>query len=299
MSYPAISVILPVFNAEEFVAESMQSILNQTFEDFELLVINDGSTDRSKDIILSFQDKRIKYIDNRNNQGLIRTLNKGLYFAKGEFIARMDADDLCKANRFEKQVDFFRQDNEVDILGAYQYVINENRYINHKKTNEENRIHLLLEPPVAHSSVLVKRNKLHKSNLYYDKNAIYAEDYKLWIDASLSGLSIKNIDEYLCGYRFHQNQISNKHSEFQKYISHQLRLRYAYRFFDSTIIGREIEYLSFILGLNVRSKDAFYKKIIKIYEDLLIENLEKKYFEIQQFEMFMTQRLFIFKNNQE
>lgn len=95
----------------------------------ELLVINDGSTDKSKDIILSFQDKRIRFIKNKNNQGLIETLNKGLYFAKGEFIARMDADDLCKENRFEKQVDFFLQDDEVDILGTYQYVINENRYI--------------------------------------------------------------------------------------------------------------------------------------------------------------------------
>lgn len=298
MSNPVISVILPVYNSEEFVADSVISILNQSFGDFELIVINDGSTDRSRDIILSFQDKRIRYIENKNNQGLIKSLNKGLFLATGEFIARMDADDLCKENRFEKQINFFRYDNEVDILGTYQYVINENRYLNHKITNEENRIHLLLEPPVAHSSVVIKRNKLFASNLYYDKNAIYAEDYKLWIDASLSGLSIKNIDEYLCGYRFHQNQISNKHSEPQKYISHQLRLGYAYRFFDRVIIGHEIEYLSFILGLNVRSKDAFYEKIIKIYEDLLRENIEKKYFDIHQFEMFMTQRLFIFKNNQ-
>ena len=131
MLNPSISVILTVYNAEKYVSKSILSILNQTYTDFELLIINDGSTDSSKDIIGGFQDKRIKYIENSNNQGLIKTLNKGLYFAKGEFIARMDADDLCKECRFEKQIDFFRQDNEVDILGTYQYVINENRYINH------------------------------------------------------------------------------------------------------------------------------------------------------------------------
>lgn len=292
---PLISVILPVYNTEEFVEKSILSILNQTFEDFELLLINDGSTDKSKDIMLSFLDKRIRYIENKNNQGLIRSLNKGLYLSKGQFIARMDADDLCKKERFEKQIDFFQNDNDVDILGTGQYVIGENRCIDHKLTNEENVIHLLLEPPVAHSSVLIKRKNIKLNKLYYDKKALHAEDYKLWIDSSLCGMSIKNIKEYLCGYRFHSNQVSAMNFETQKYISHRLRLGYANRYFN--IIGRETEYLTLLMGLNVKSKGVF-EKVLKIHDYLLAENKRKRKFDTQLFESFLNERFLVFINNQ-
>ena len=101
-----ISVILPAYNAEQYIKESIDSILTQSLRDFELIIINDGSLDKTEDLILSYSDNRIIYIKNEKNLGLIKTLNKGVSYAKGSYIVRMDADDVCMPNRFEKQVEF-------------------------------------------------------------------------------------------------------------------------------------------------------------------------------------------------
>ena len=106
MSIPLVSVILPVYNAELYIRESIQSILDQSFFEYELIILNDASTDNSENIILEFQDERIVYIKNDRNLKLIETLNKGLKIAKGKYIARIDADDICFSDRFQKQISF-------------------------------------------------------------------------------------------------------------------------------------------------------------------------------------------------
>lgn len=296
--HPTISVILPVYNCEGYIYESIQSILEQTFGDFELLIINDGSTDKSKEIILSINDKRIQYFENRNNQGGIKALNKGLYFAKGEFIARMDADDSCMNTRFQKQLDYFRQDREVDILGTNQYIIGTNDLIFHHPGNEENRVRLLLQPAVAHSSVMMKRHVLLKNKLYYDKAALHAEDYKLWVDSSLCGLSVKNLSEYLCGYRIHDNQISRTQSDIQEIVTNQIRLAYAKYFFNDVIDGYEKEYLLLLLGCKEHVEEKLLMRIKNVYQRLKNKNKEKLCFRQNIFECFLQQRLLNIKHTQ-
>ena len=107
MNEPLISVILPVYNVERYVAAAIQSVLNQTYRNFELIILNDASTDGSKEIIFSFTDSRIRYVENERNLMLIKTLNKGVGLAKGKYIARMDADDICHSSRFQMQIDSF------------------------------------------------------------------------------------------------------------------------------------------------------------------------------------------------
>lgn len=289
--HPTISVILPVYNCEEYIYESVQNILDQTFEDFELLIINDGSTDKSKQIIMSLNDKRIRYIENRNNQGLIKALNKGLYFAEGEFIARMDADDLCVNIRFQKQLEYFRQEHNADILGTNQYIVGTNNRILHQLNNEENKVKLLLQPAVAHSSVMMKRESLNKNRLYYDKIALHAEDYKLWVDSSLSGLSIHNLPECLCGYRVHNNQISNTQAHIQKMVADEIRLSYAKYFFKDIIDGKEKEYLLLLLGCTDYLEDGQIRRIEELYHRLIKRNKEKLYFCQSVFERFLYHRL--------
>lgn len=289
--HPTISVILPVYNCEEYIYESVQNILEQTFENFELLIINDGSTDKSKQIIMSLNDKRIRYIENRNNQGLIKALNKGLYFAEGEFIARMDADDLCVNIRFQKQLEYFRQEHNVDILGTNQYIVGTNNRILHQLNNEENKVKLLLQPAVAHSSVMMKRESLNKNRLYYDKMALHAEDYKLWVDSSLSGLSIHNLPECLCGYRVHDNQISNTQAHIQKMVADEIRLSYAKYFFKDIIDGKEKEYLLLLLGFTDYLEDGQIRRIEELYHRLIKRNKEKLYFCQSVFERFLYHRL--------
>lgn len=296
--HPIISVILPVYNCEDYIYESVQSILEQTFEDFELLIINDGSTDKSKQIILSLDDKRIRYLENRTNQGLIKTLNKGLYFSKGAFIARMDADDLCVNTRFQMQLEYFRQERNVDILGTNQYIIGTSERILHQSNNEENKVRLLLQPAVAHSSVMIKRQALIRNKLYYDKAALYAEDYKLWIDSSLCGLSIHNLPEYLCGYRIHENQISKIQSHIQKMVTDEIRLAYIKYFFSDIVNGNEKDYLLLLLGSSDYLGEEQLKRVEGLCRKLVNKNKERLYFCQDIFECFLQYRLFNLKKEQ-
>ena len=105
-SNPIISVIMPVYNCEKYLKESIDSVLSQTFRDFELIIINDGSDDGSKDIILSYKDERIVYIENEKNLKIIETLNKGIAAARGKYLARMDSDDRCLSHRLERQFEY-------------------------------------------------------------------------------------------------------------------------------------------------------------------------------------------------
>ena len=119
ISFQKATVLMPVYNAEKYVAEAIDSILNQTFNDFEFLIINDGSTDNSLDIIKSYDDPRITIINNETNLGLSHTLNKGIELARGEYIIRMDADDISLSIRLEKQIEFMDSNQHIGICGSW------------------------------------------------------------------------------------------------------------------------------------------------------------------------------------
>lgn len=118
LNNPLISVLMPAYNAEKYIKEAIESILNQTFSNFEFIIIDDGSIDATEEIIKSFKDSRIVYIKNEKNLGLIKTLNKGISIARGEFIARMDSDDISMPQRFELQLDVFKKYKGVDIVNV-------------------------------------------------------------------------------------------------------------------------------------------------------------------------------------
>lgn len=113
---------MPVYNAQEYIREAIDSILNQTFSDFEFIIINDGSTDNSVEIIKNYNDPRIVLVDNTENKGLVSVLNQGLQLAQGEYIARMDADDISLPNRFMEQVNYLDKHPQVGILGAWFHI---------------------------------------------------------------------------------------------------------------------------------------------------------------------------------
>ena len=118
-----LSVVMPVYNAEKYLSEAIESILQQSFEDFEFLIINDGSTDRSKDIVLQYDDPRIIYVENDSNMGLIATLNRGIKLARGLFLARMDADDISVKDRFAKQIAFLKNNPNYRLCGSTVRII--------------------------------------------------------------------------------------------------------------------------------------------------------------------------------
>ncbi|MDR0427020.1 MAG: glycosyltransferase [Dysgonamonadaceae bacterium] len=161
---PVVSVLMPVFNAEKYLNTAIDSILNQTYPDFELVIINDGSTDQSEQIILSYKDERISYHINPANEGLVNTLNKGIAFCSGKYIARMDADDISLPGRFEKQIRFLEKNPDVVMVGGYMDKINEKgkRKTKYNKAVPNHLIkdRLFFGNYFAHSSMMIRKDIL-------------------------------------------------------------------------------------------------------------------------------------------
>ena len=181
---PKISVLMPVYNAEKFLQEAIDSILNQTFTDFEFIIVNDASTDDSKNIILSYKDPRIVYLENARNLGQAVTMNKGLKLAKAEIIARMDADDISAPNRFELQYKEMQKEKGIAVIASVYEVVNENKLFlyleDYAKSPEEIYYTLQFRDCIGHSTTMFRKSIV--LNVYdgYDKNR-ESEDYDLWL----------------------------------------------------------------------------------------------------------------------
>ena len=209
---PLVSVILPVYNAAMHLKEAIDSILTQTYTNFEFLILNDGSTDNSAAIIDSYTDKRIRKINNPTNQGLIFTLNKGMAESQGKYIARMDADDISLPERFEKQVDFLEKHGEVGICSCDYFQFNDNKKWLSKSFSNHDEVltHLLFNCSIAHPTLMLRKSVLQKQSLLYDSNYPHAEDYELW-SRLVFKCSISSVNENLFMYRVHSNQITSKY----------------------------------------------------------------------------------------
>ena len=206
-----ISVILPVYNGEKYLKEAIESILNQTYKDFEFIIINDGSTDKSLDIIEKYkkEDERIIVIS-RENKGLIATLNEGIEKAKGKYIARMDQDDISLSNRFEEQLKIMENDKEIVVCGSWINVFGENRKEKISKYfqyDKEIKANLIMSCCFAHPSVMMRRDAFLDNNIWYDENFKNAEDYHLWTQLARVG-KFYNIPKVLLNYRFLETSIT-------------------------------------------------------------------------------------------
>ncbi|WP_294324248.1 glycosyltransferase [uncultured Chryseobacterium sp.] len=205
---PLISVILPVYNAEKFIAYTIKSILQQTYSNFELIIINDGSIDNTLEVIKNFHDHRIILIDKKNT-GLTDSLNLGIQKASGDWIARIDADDIAFLNRFEEQIKYLADDvavvgtqcelidNEGNNIGRITLPLNHNQIL---------RRGLSFRNMFVHPTVMINKKMLLKSGLY-DNYINAAEDLDLWLRLSMYG-KLLNMDSTLLKYRMHENKIS-------------------------------------------------------------------------------------------
>lgn len=234
-----ISVIMPVYNGEQFIGKAIESVLNQTYKDYELIIINDGSIDSTGEIIENYQkaDRRIKIIS-RENRGLVDSLNEGISLAEGKYIARMDADDICLPNRFEKQLHYMNEHN-MDILGACVEVIGD---INcDEKSRHEERLNIPLGQNVAetllthwyclaHPAIMMKRDIFKKLEGYRN---YCAEDLDLWLRALKSGFIIAKLDEKLLQYRIHPASKSVNDNQAYRGIKDGIRLKLNYVFEDN------------------------------------------------------------------
>lgn len=210
-----ISVCIPMYNASAYLRECIDSILCQTFSDFELLIVDDGSTDESRDIVRSYNDPRIRLIENNHNY--IGSLNLLMDKANGKYIARMDADDIMLPDRLEVQYTYMEAYPETDILGCGMYYLGEPDKLcatNGVVTAND----LLRGNYIANPTVMMRRDSIREAKIQYDEKFIYAEDYHFWAQAAMAGLHITNWDKPVLKYRFSTGQVSSVHSfeQFQK-----------------------------------------------------------------------------------
>jgi len=220
---------MPVYNGGKYIGEAIDSILNQTFTDFEFLIIDDGSTDSSREIILSYDDPRITLIVNNNNIGQANSLNRSLGQASGKYVARMDQDDISLPLRLERQVGFMEENPDIGVSGTFFSFINhkqKNVYHSYIRNpfvdNHELKAQLLFSSCLAHPTVILRNKVLRENNITYESEYEPAEDYRMW--SKLSSITdFANIPEFLVLLREHNSQQSITNSIKQSVSANQVR----------------------------------------------------------------------------
>ncbi len=199
MKQPLLTVLMPVYNAEAYLAEAIDSILNQTFTDFDFIIIDDGSIDTSKSIILSYEDPRIRFYQNKNNVGISATLNKGLQLADTELVARMDADDISYPQRLQKQYNFMIANPDCALLSCWTRVITEDKQVLRIENLESEYYYynLTFICSIYHPTVMYKRSCVLNVGGYTQR---FSEDYALFWELSRY-YKIHNLDQILLDYR--------------------------------------------------------------------------------------------------
>ena len=244
---PLISVILPSYNVKAYLAQSIESILQQSFTDFELILIDNASTDGSDQILKSFTDPRIRLYINESNIGYTRSLNRGLSLARGRYIARMDADDISQKTRFEKQVKFLESNPDYGIIGCSYHVINAEGKIVGTRHMPENDLEIrwknLLCSPFCHPAVMIRKSILDQHQFTFDVEKEPAEDYHLW-NKIISHSQGFNLAETLVHYRIHGKNESTLRAEEQQRQIESISLTHIQQAFpDFSISPEEVKAL--------------------------------------------------------
>jgi glycosyltransferase involved in cell wall biosynthesis len=253
---------------------AIESILQQTFGDFELIIIDDGSTDNSIKIIETFKDNRIKLIKNNENLKLIKTLNIGLKLAKGKYIARMDSDDIAHKERFKKQIDFLENNPNISVLGTgFEVIDNPEKKVMYDKNHNDIKWKQLYECHILHPSVMIRRSVIIENNYYFDEKFPHCEDYELWTRISRKN-QLANLKENLMFYREWEDNISHRHKETQERNSIIVR-KNIFKWIGVELnemeinLFRELSYHNYLAEINI---------VKTLLEKIYISNKSSNYF---------------------
>ena len=280
---PRLSILMPVYNGESYLRPAIDSILKQTFEDFEFIIINDGSTDKTKDIITSYTDNRIHLINHETNQGIVSSLNEGLYKSSGEFIARMDCDDLSRPKRLEKQLKFLEENKEVDIVGTWikLFGLVRRNFIHKYPANcEAIKPLMLFENPLAHPTVMFRKEILKRNGeSNYLTNFPHAEDWAFWFELSKK-YNFANISEVLLDYRVHKSSASKKNTQAQKNSVIELQ-KEMFSYYD-------LPFSEELLPLNIEWSKKNCSNFSEYLNNLISENKRRNLFEDRAFNLIVS-----------
>lgn len=274
---PAISILMPVYNCALYLAEAIESILNQTFTDFELIVLDDGSTDDSAEIAKSFTDSRIVYHCNEKNIGLANNLNVGLRMARGRYIARMDGDDISLPERLQTQYDFLESHRDIDLCSCgLQMFGTENTVWVRESNPEAVKITMMFYSPVLHASSVWRREAFEKHNLYYDQNAFPAEDYDLWARA-IFHCRLANIPQVLYKYRIHGIQVTKTDDRVAQ-KDREIKINYLANAIPSLQKSDILDFVEITSSPNLLNTKEF-KRLKILFKRIVLENSNMSFFD--------------------
>lgn len=284
-SFPLISVVLPVYNCALYIEDAINSVLNQTIQDFEIIIIDDCSVDNTVNLIQAINDSRIRLIIKEQNAGLVDSLNIGFKEAKGKYIARMDGDDISLPNRFQKQLEILENNPDIKACGCWLREFGySNKIISHKENHDEIVSRLLLSCSMSLCSAMLER--LWATDFKFDKKKLHVEDYDFWSKMGWKG-KFYNIQEVLYNYRVHESQVSTlyKPIQIQGDVGIKLflfkKLQYDTKVFSDDIItkilllNKPIEIEEFKLFLKWLKKLIALNKKTQIYSTVELEKVLK------------------------
>lgn len=282
---PMITVLMPVYNVASYIKEAIESVLNQSYYDFELLIIDDASTDATVNQILEFSDSRIELIKKPKNLGLIDSLNLGIKLAKGEYIARMDGDDISTPDRFQKQLNVLLSNPEIKVCGCWlQRFGNHGKIIKHKEFHEEIVAELLMQCSMSLGAVMFEKKALESYS--FDEDKKHVEDYDFWSRVSWI-CKLYNLQEVLYHYRSHDTQVTKLYYDIQRKGDIDIKLflfkklNYDSEVFTDDLIARmlwmtqKISMNDLVLFFKWIKQLALKNKRLKIYSEKELNDILK------------------------
>jgi len=281
---PVVSVLMPVFNCQQYISESIYSILNQSFHDFELIIIDDASTDRTVKVIQNINDNRIQLIQKKINSGYTNSLNIGIKLCKGRYIARMDGDDISLPLRFETQVRYLDKQKDVAVCGTWIQFLETEEIVKYPVSSEDVKMALLEYSAIAHPTAMLRKKVIEDFNLSYDTETEPAEDYDLWVRILRYG-KIVNIPEVLLKYRLHEDQVSNVRRKVQKERAIKARKKMIEYLYDEVPEISVIEDITF--GNNIKTNRTVLLQFLAEVKKAKILNRKRMFFPVFEFELFM------------
>lgn len=278
---PTVSVILPVYNGEKYLKEAVDSLFRQTFTDFEVIAIDDGSTDRSFEVLSSFRDSRLRIIRLSKNEGLISALNHGIAQARGEYLARMDADDIALPMRFSKQVDFLRRNKSVTFCGTGFVTVGGGWFYETvgELDPQKVRADLFFFCAFLHSSMMWRRT----ANFSYSYELPFVEDWNAWLKVSRK-FEMATIQDILMVYRRHPDTVEAKQGDRQREGAYAL-VRASLEELLGSPSQEQIEIQQRIYSNDLNVSAASFSKLNRWLLVLREKNFERQLFDAEQFEI--------------
>jgi GT2 family glycosyltransferase len=292
MKQPPISVVMPVYNMEAFIMEAVESILNQTFDDFEFIIVDDASGDGTSDKLAGIDDSRIIRLKNSIRQGNYRSRNKGLDICRGKYVCVMDADDIADHVRFEKQYRFMEDNPQLVASGTFFNAFTDDIHstipVKRLLSYDAIKVHLLWDNVFLHPGMIIKNEIIRTHGIRYNENYYYAADYNMMVELSRIG-EVTNLPEYLMFYRKHKEQISSAGFREQQMYRHQIQLRQIAFFNARPTIDEIIVHHQLLNDLPMSANDL--NTAVKWSNKLMLKNRKLKIYDEEQLFLFFEKHL--------